>query len=268
MLNLSIEEQDRRLRADCPQFALVADRGLFGMWEGTLRPICQTYRVCIVYVPRVFFPGFDLTNPTVSVFVLDPPIGPDLRGTGEPPPHVYRLGYPPALPRLCISDPAEDAWEFGEAIVDRIIPWTIKWLFFYEVWLTTGEWRGGGRHPELSQRCLNRDSSRPESPAQPDRSWGGAFHKLGRRIGVFASYPLMVAASEASSQPLSWLDWNRASPAAIQSRLTSILLLAPRQVASSLLAWAPGTPPEISSTSMSTAAPKSFPNLPTLASAA
>jgi hypothetical protein len=28
-----------------------------------------------------------------------------------------------------------------------IIPWTIEWLFFYETWLATGEWHGGGKHP-------------------------------------------------------------------------------------------------------------------------
>lgn len=28
-----------------------------------------------------------------------------------------------------------------------IIPWTSEWLFNYEVWLATGEWRGGGMHP-------------------------------------------------------------------------------------------------------------------------
>src|SRR4051794_27987393 len=110
MANLSIDEQDRILRAECPQFSLTAHGGLFGVWEGTLRPICQTYHVRIVYFPRRYFPDFDITNPTISVFVLDPPVGPDPRGTGEPPPHVYRLGHPPAFPRLCISDPIDDAW--------------------------------------------------------------------------------------------------------------------------------------------------------------
>ena len=233
MLNLSIDEQDLKLRAECPQFSLVAHRGLFGVWEGTLRPICQTYRVRIIYFPRMFFPGFDLTNPIVSVFVLDPPVGPDPRGTGEPTPHVYRLGHSPTFPQLCISDPVDDAWKAGEAIVDRIIPWTIKWLLFYEVWLTIGEWRGGGRHPEPPTPCLNRGNSNLENGAQRDQSLSDAFHSLGRRIGISGSYPLMAVASEASSRPLSWLDWSAATPAAIQSRITSILLRAPRLAASS-----------------------------------
>jgi hypothetical protein len=144
MRPLSIEEQDQRLRAECPQFSLVAHAGWMGVWVGTLRPTCQTYRIRIVYYSRRVFDGWFLQNPYVSVFVIDPPIGPDPRGTGEPPQHVFRLGYSPAFPRLCIHDPREDEWWPDEHIVDRIIPWTIKWLFFHEEWVATGEWKSPG----------------------------------------------------------------------------------------------------------------------------
>lgn len=148
---LSVAEQDRKLRAECPQFRLVVNAGYVGIWEGTLRPICQTYRIRIVYFPRKFFDGWFLQNPYVSVFVIDPPIGPDPRGTGERPQHVYGLGYAPEFPRLCINDPIEDAWWSDEYIYKRIIPWTIKWLFFHEEWVASGEWNGGGKH----RRCLS-----------------------------------------------------------------------------------------------------------------
>ena len=95
MRPLSVEEQDRALRAFCPQFRLVLHAGWIGIWEGTLRPICQTYRVRIVYFSRRCFDGWCLENRYVNVFVIDPPIGADPRGTGEPPQHVYRLAYPP-----------------------------------------------------------------------------------------------------------------------------------------------------------------------------
>src|SRR6516165_10557284 len=105
MRPLTVAEQDVKLRADCPQLRLVAHCGWIGVWEGTLRPICQTYRVRIVYFARRYFERWELACPYVSVFVIDPPIGPDPRGTGESPQHVYRLGYPPHRPRLCIHDP-------------------------------------------------------------------------------------------------------------------------------------------------------------------
>ena len=32
-------------------------------------------------------------------------------------------------------------------IADTIVPWTQEWLFFYEIWLATNEWCGGGHTP-------------------------------------------------------------------------------------------------------------------------
>src|SRR5260370_22832888 len=147
MRPLSVEEQDWRLRAECPQFSIVANAGWIGIWEGTLRPICQAYRIRIVYFSRRRFGDWSLANPYVTVFVVDPPIGPDPRGTGEPPQHVYRYGDWPKFPALCIYDPVEDEWLPDEYIVDRIIPWTIKWLFFHEEWVASGDSKGRGRHP-------------------------------------------------------------------------------------------------------------------------
>jgi hypothetical protein len=258
MRPLSVEEQDQRLRAECPEFKLVASAGWIGVWHGTVRPICQTYRIQIVYFARRFFDGWMLANPYECVTVLDPPIGPDPRGTGEPPQHVYRLGYPPAFPRLCIFDPAQREWRPNEYIVDKIIPWTIKWLLFHEDWVATGEWKGGGRHPEVPEPCLKQDDLDPESRARRERFRNAEFHRLGRRIGVFASSLLMEAASAGSFPPPSWLDLSGITPAEIQSHLTSILLQVPRQEASSHWVWEPDMPPVSFSTSMSDGDAKSF----------
>jgi hypothetical protein len=32
-------------------------------------------------------------------------------------------------------------------LATTIVPWLMYWLFFYESWLVTGEWQGGGDHP-------------------------------------------------------------------------------------------------------------------------
>jgi len=50
--------------------------------------------------------------------------------------HVYGDG------RLCLYDPREDEWTPEMGIARSIIPWTIQWLFYYEVWLQTGKWCG------------------------------------------------------------------------------------------------------------------------------
>lgn len=34
-------------------------------------------------------------------------------------------------------------------LATTIVPWLCYWLFFYESWLVTGAWQGGGVHPVL-----------------------------------------------------------------------------------------------------------------------
>jgi hypothetical protein len=251
MTPLSVIEQDRLIRAQCPQFQLVGGGHWIGVWEGTLRPICQTYRIRIVYFSRRYFDGWHLDNRYVEVFVMDPPICADPRGTGEPPQHVYSLDHPPDFPALCIYDPVEDHWRPNEPIVDRIIPWTIKWLFFHEEWLLSGAWKGGGRHPESSSPCLTQEDLDPESRVRRDQLRNAAFHRLGRRIGAFASCPLTEAASAGSFPPRSWRSLSDVSWPQVQSQLASILLQVPRRAVSLPSAWAPDLPPTTSSTSIS-----------------
>ena len=31
-------------------------------------------------------------------------------------------------------------------LANTIVPWVADWLYYYEVWLFTGEWEGGGIH--------------------------------------------------------------------------------------------------------------------------
>ena len=32
-------------------------------------------------------------------------------------------------------------------IADTIVPWAQEWLYYYEIWLATNEWCGGGHIP-------------------------------------------------------------------------------------------------------------------------
>ena len=32
-------------------------------------------------------------------------------------------------------------------IDQTIVPWTALWLFYFEEWLFSDEWKGGGEHP-------------------------------------------------------------------------------------------------------------------------
>jgi hypothetical protein len=49
---------------------------------------------------------------------------------------------------LCLHTHAQ--WSADQMIADLIVPWIPLWLFYYEGWVVTGDWKGGGEHPVLS----------------------------------------------------------------------------------------------------------------------
>ncbi|MEQ1828697.1 MAG: hypothetical protein ABL921_22230 [Pirellula sp.] len=58
-------------------------------------------------------------------------------------PHMY------AQERLCLYLPGSGEWRPTDPIALTIVPWTSLWLYFYEVWHATGDWLGGGVHPDI-----------------------------------------------------------------------------------------------------------------------
>jgi hypothetical protein len=59
-------------------------------------------------------------------------------------PHVFEGN------ELCLH--VQGDWRPDLLISDFIMPWISGWLFFYEVWLATGEWFGGGHEPTGTKR--------------------------------------------------------------------------------------------------------------------
>ncbi len=49
---------------------------------------------------------------------------------------------------LCLH--LDDEWKPTMRLADTIVPWASEWLFYYELWLTTGAWLGSG-HGEPPQ---------------------------------------------------------------------------------------------------------------------
>ena len=62
------------------------------------------------------------------------------RSPEESIPHVYPGN------RLCLFLPGVGEWRPTDSIAETIIPWAATWLYFYEVWLATGQWHGEGEH--------------------------------------------------------------------------------------------------------------------------
>jgi hypothetical protein len=46
--------------------------------------------------------------------------------------------------QLCLFYPYYREWDSTKPIAITIVHWAIQWLFFYEIWVFTGKWNGGG----------------------------------------------------------------------------------------------------------------------------
>ena len=107
------------------------------IWHGRIQPTALSR----LYEIEVFYKF--LYHPKVRV--LDPRL--ESRDE-ERIPHMYRQIH------LCLYKPKYREWTAGMLLTETILPWTSLWLFHYEIWHATGEWRGGGEHPSMN------DSSR------------------------------------------------------------------------------------------------------------
>ena len=118
---ISIGVQNLHIRKRFPSFRLI--RVGTPHWKGKLDAEFDSYDVRII--PR------EQRSP--KVFVMNPkPV--------EKAKHVYADGS------LCLFYPPDRSWTDRSLIAETTIPWTAEWLFFYEVWLKTGKWLGGGVH--------------------------------------------------------------------------------------------------------------------------
>lgn len=76
-----------------------------------------------------------------EVFVVDPDLS-ALAG-GRPLPHVYHKPL-----RLCLTLPKAREWTGAMRIDQTFVPWATTWLYYFEEWLVSDEWKGGGEHPD------------------------------------------------------------------------------------------------------------------------
>ena len=61
-------------------------------------------------------------------------------------PHKFDIDAENKMVRICLYRYSE--FNSSKLLANTIIPWAIEWLYYYELWLATGEWLGGGEHPE------------------------------------------------------------------------------------------------------------------------
>lgn len=80
-----------------------------------------------------------------EMFVLDP----DLKTLAdeEALPHIYPSKG--AGTKLCLWWPKQREWLPQMKLSETYIPWTSEWLWYFEDWLASGAWSGGGEHPRM-----------------------------------------------------------------------------------------------------------------------
>lgn len=103
-------------------------------FEVTPTPISRTYRLRIEYQQGA----------TPAVVVVEPDLS--VLAEGRALPHVYEQH--PA--RLCLYLPKAREWTSEVIIATSIVPWAYLWLFYFEEWLLSNEWKGGGEHPKAT----------------------------------------------------------------------------------------------------------------------
>jgi hypothetical protein len=131
--NASVTRQALALAQRFPDSTLRRNGRLL-IWRGRMQPtpISRTYLIEVRYQY-----GWPPKTRVVS----------QLRTrTGKSLPHVWHHQH-----RVLCLYQAED-WNPRMLIANTIVPWASEWLLFYEVWLVTGGWDGGGQWPPTSDQ--------------------------------------------------------------------------------------------------------------------
>jgi hypothetical protein len=101
-------------------------------WVARPTPISREYKLRL-QLARSGYPTVVVEYPNLDELAM-----------GRAIPHVYNQ----KAGRLCLYLPGTGEWRPDKALSNTIIPWASLWLFFFEEWMFSGEWRGGGIHPQ------------------------------------------------------------------------------------------------------------------------
>jgi hypothetical protein len=62
--------------------------------------------------------------------------------------------YPDIDGLVCMCLHLSEEWSGRQSIASTVIYWAIEWLYYYELWVATGEWHGGGHTFEVPAKPL------------------------------------------------------------------------------------------------------------------
>jgi hypothetical protein len=117
---------------------------------------------------RDYMIRIEMASDLPRIFVDDPDI--EILAGGRGLPHVYRKPT-----RLCLYLPGTREWQPWMRLDQTVVPWTSLWLFYFEDWLDSDEWKGGGTHPARASRT--RQGRRRLGSREPAECEIGAEHE-------------------------------------------------------------------------------------------
>jgi hypothetical protein len=142
----SIERQIQTMAFQWPDFKLTKQVDQSATWEGILAPDKREHLIRVRYRVPMVLENITLTDAQPRVQVLSPKLERHWDYEEAPIPHVYKNEDDPSLPFLCLFSPSLGEWDVNDLLADTTIFWANEWLYFYQGWLVTKKWRGGGRH--------------------------------------------------------------------------------------------------------------------------
>ncbi|SHG52729.1 hypothetical protein SAMN02745753_04078 [Marinomonas polaris DSM 16579] len=146
---IGIREQYLALKYRSTGNVSIIDNDKTVLWEGTLQPtaLSRTYTVVIKYT---------LSHPPVCIIKA-----PDLSTLAKDKliPHIYRNKTGIKGTQLCLYLPVikqknkVSEWEPTMLLADTVLPWASVWLLYFEFWLSSGVWSGGGIEHSENDIC-------------------------------------------------------------------------------------------------------------------
>ncbi|WP_052433554.1 hypothetical protein [Sulfurospirillum arsenophilum] len=130
-------------------------------------PISEEYRILFIE-----FIGY---NPYIYLLY---PMFPKTGSKRYPVPHIYNH----KTQRLCLTFPDYNEWQSSKTLPDTYIPWTILWLYYYEEWLYSGEWKGGGLEPNDPEVLEIREKEAKNSNSEIDSKTKNTVIKKAEKI--------------------------------------------------------------------------------------
>jgi hypothetical protein len=119
-----------RTNAVCQGSGQIGAQGLRWVYSDRPTPLSREYLVALTYA-RKGTPKATILNPDLQLLAGDRSL-----------PHVYRDPL-----RLCLYVPGAGEWKGCMRLDQTFVPWTTTWLYYFEEWLVSDEWKGGGEHP-------------------------------------------------------------------------------------------------------------------------